>query len=101
MKSIAKAGSSSSSLSFFDLHRVRLRNVGALTTPTINLPRLTYQACLGRGLGRETRLPQGKPELGLWVSYLLPTTTRSPPLTHRLLLTRRPSLTRHRAPSLT
>src|SRR5271156_540428 len=53
-----------------------------------NLPRLTRQTCL-RGLGRETRLPQGESELGLWVSYLLPTTTRSLPLT------------RPQAPSLT
>src|SRR5262249_54060969 len=51
-------------------------------------PRLTRQTCL-RGLGRETRLPQGESELGPWVSSLLPTTTRSLPLTRP----RGPSLT--------
>jgi hypothetical protein len=52
-----------------------------LLSLTSTLPRLTRQTCL-RVLGRETHLPQGESELGLWVSYLPPTTTRSPPLTH-------------------
>jgi hypothetical protein len=65
-------------------------------SPLPNLPRLTRQTCL-RGLGRETRLPQGESELGLWVSYLLPTTTRFLPLTRP----RAPSLTYPRAPHLT